>query len=131
MSGLPEKMSNQHKSTIENNLLRTGIKSEYVDDIRPSSIEYEYQTPSGGSDSNTRNVVAKEVQINIDPDAELDTGRVFFRVIANIGIDGGIVHWIRIMDGPNRIVAQGEHAMHKERVSSLATGLDKYLERNY
>lgn len=130
MKGLPEDMSDTHKSTIENTVLRAGMMSDYIEDIRPASMEYEHETSSGGGD-HTRNVIAKEVQFNIDPDSELDTGRVFFRLVANVGTDGELVHWIRIMDGPNRFVAQGEHSMHKERVSSLARGLDNYLEENY
>lgn len=131
MSSLPKHMNENHKSTIESNILRAGIQSDYVEDIRPASIDYEHQVQSDDKSSATRNVVAKEVQINLDSESDLNTQRVFFRIIANVDKDNELVNWIRIKDGPNRFVAQAEHAMHKERVSSLANGIDSYLENNY
>lgn len=131
MSGLPDHMTSEHKSTIENVILRAGIQSDHIEDIRPSSINYEDEIPSEDPEAVVKNVVAEEVQINIDPNSNLGTERLFFRIKANIDKEGELVNWIRINDGPNRFVAQGESSMHKEMVANLAEGIDHYLEENY
>lgn len=131
MSGLPDHMTSEHKSTIENVILRAAIQSDHIEDIRPSSINYEDEMPSEDPESVVKNVVAEEVQINIDPDSNLGTERLFFRIKANIDKEGELVNWIRINDGPNRFVAQGESNVNKEMVANLAEGIDHYLEENY
>lgn len=131
MSDLPDHMTSKHKSTIENVILRAAIQSDHIEDIRPSSINYEDEIPSEDPEAVVKNVVAEEVQINIDPDSNLGTERLFFRIKANIDKEGELVNWIRINDGPNRFVAQGESNVHKEMVANLAEGIDHYLEENY
>lgn len=131
MSGLPDHMTSEHKSTIENVILRAAIQSDHIEDIRPSSINYEDEIPSEDPEAVVKNVVAEEVQINIDPNSNLGTERLFFRIKANIDKEGELVNWIRINDGPNRFVAQGESNVNKEMVANLAEGIDHYLKENY
>lgn len=131
MEDIPDHMSSKHKSTIENIVLRAGIQSDHIEDIRPASINYQDEIPDDNPEESTKNVVAEEVQINIDSNSDLRIGRLFLRIKANIDKNNDIVNWICIRDGPNRLVAQGESAAHKDMVAELAESTDKYLENNY
>lgn len=131
MTSLPSNMSSEHESTIQSIILRAGIQSEYIEDIRPASISYQDEIPSEDCEKPTKNVVAEEVQVNIDPDSDLRTNRLFLRIKANIDKNSELVNWICINDGPNRFVAQSESNVHKEMMAELSEGIDNYLEKNY
>lgn len=131
MSNLPKSMSGKQKSHIESTLMRAGMKSEYIQDIVPATFEYQDAMPTENLDSCDKNIICEKVQIDLENNSNVDAGRLFFNVKANIDKKSEIVNWISVTDGPNRQVANVQHAQHSKRAENLMKQIDSYISNNY